>query len=214
MFDNPTFPHSADFMAAHPYFGVTRQYLNRLSIDDCSILGRLANVNPSLNRGVNAIVEGASETSLSPDQRARQVDAIDDLCSEAVASGIDLRTASLPHECASAWLIWLKVSNEEALEDASDIWEYHTEPITREPRETMGYRSRNMLRDRISRWAASWQFLVTRDPYERSVDPLFRAINERVYPKTKRWHFRDPNGEIGLRRFFWGWSEFKRDVAS
>lgn len=157
--------------------------LNRLSIDDCAILGRfLFHEHPPLSTSPTRVTTFLTDDVLTPAGRRRQVDLLSSMCQGALRCGVELRPAKYPHEMAAAWLVWLKSTDEagyvntvEGCPGAVDYLPY-----------AVGEQDYQTLLTFTSECARSWIELLSGyagSDYQR----LHRSITACVYPETRLW---------------------------
>ena len=157
--------------------------LNRLSIDDCAILGRLLfHVSPPLPTTATQVVAFLTDDILTPVERRRQVNLLLSMCQDAVQCGLELRPATYPNEMAAAWLVWLKSTHEASYINTVD----RCPGIVDDLPDDVDQQDHRKVLTFTSECAQSWIELLrgyVGSDYQR----LHRRITARVYPETQLW---------------------------
>lgn len=177
--------------------------LNRLSIDDCAILGRfLFHRSPPLPTSATQVVTFLTDDVLTPAGRRWQVDLLSNMCQDALQRGVELRPAKYPHEMAAAWLVWLKSTDGagyiNTVEGCPGAVDYLPVGVDKQDYQT--------LLAFTSECARSWIELLSGyagSDYQR----LHRSITACVYPKTRLWsrfYQYELNDLTPLAGGFWG----------
>lgn len=156
--------------------------LNHLSLDDCSLLGRLMfSVGFGVELEAYKIVGKLDERFPALEQRRLQVKHMASMCRDLMRRGVDLRPATHPHETAAAWLIWIKSTDSEYYDEIQNRWPM----IVGELNTCLDCHEMQDLLRFTAMASKAWYSLVT--SYDRDLLSLHRNITARVYPEARLW---------------------------